>query len=222
MKTYWKISGPSAAPNAPCLAFYKYDGSNLRFEWSKKRGWYKYGTRKRLFDHTDDEFGPAIQVFEETYADELEKVFTSKSFKKDHRGVQQAVVFCEFFGPHSFAGQHQPEDPKELVLFDVALHKKGIMLPRDFLDQFGHLKVPEVIYEGNFNRQLITDVMDGKYPVDEGVVAKGILLGKKKNPQHGLWMAKIKTRSWMDRLREKAETIKGLQQILKENEREQS
>ena len=221
MKSYWEIPGPSAAPKVRCHAFYKYDGSNLRFEWSKKRGWYKYATRRRLFDHTDEDFGGAIKVFQETYADDLAKVFTSKSFTKTFRGIQQAIVFCEYFGPHSFAGMHQPEDKMELVLFDVVPHKKGFLLPRDFLKHFGHLKVPEVVYEGNFNRQLVMDVINGKYPVDEGVVAKGIVLGKKKSPQHGLWMAKIKTRSWMERLRKKAETVAGLRQTLLENEKEQ-
>ena len=31
----------------------------------------------------------------------------------------------------------------------------------------------EVIYEGNLNRQFIMDVKSGKYPVFEGVIAKG-------------------------------------------------
>lgn len=109
----------------------------------------------------------------------------------------------------------------ELVLFDVNPHKKGILLPRVFLKHFGHLKVPEVVYEGNFNKQFVRDVIDGKYPVDEGVVAKGFTVGKKTSPEHGLWMAKIKTRSWMERLQEKAKTVAALRQVLLENEREQ-
>ena len=28
--------------------FDKLDGSNLRFEWTKKKGWYKFGTRSWL------------------------------------------------------------------------------------------------------------------------------------------------------------------------------
>ena len=30
------------------IAFDKIDGSNLRFEWSRKRGFYKFGTRKMI------------------------------------------------------------------------------------------------------------------------------------------------------------------------------
>jgi hypothetical protein len=42
--------------------FDKLDGSNLRFEWKRKGGWYKYGTRHRLFDATDPGFGSAIEL----------------------------------------------------------------------------------------------------------------------------------------------------------------
>jgi hypothetical protein len=219
MKQYWEIPGPSKAPHAPCIAFDKLDGSNLRFEWSKKRGWYKFGTRKRLFDKSDEEYGCAIQIFQDTYADDIVEVFKKN---KAYRGVQQAIVFCEFYGPNSFAGQHVETDPKELMLFDVSIHKKGIVLPREFINHFGHLKTPTVIYEGNFNKQLFQDVRDGKYSVtEEGVVCKGVLLGKKKNPQHGLWMSKIKTKKWFERLQQRAEKIESLKKVLADNLKEQ-
>ena len=79
MKSYRSIDGPSKAPQKPCIAFYKYDGSNLRFEWSKKRNWYKFGTRRRLFDESDDKYGQAIPMFLERLAPGLEKVFKKKS-----------------------------------------------------------------------------------------------------------------------------------------------
>ena len=34
------------------IAFGKYDGSNIRAEWSQKKGFYKFGTRKRLLDES--------------------------------------------------------------------------------------------------------------------------------------------------------------------------
>jgi hypothetical protein len=46
-------------PNA--YVFDKVDGSNLRFEWSKKKGWHKFGTLSRLFDQSDWQFGRAIR-----------------------------------------------------------------------------------------------------------------------------------------------------------------
>lgn len=218
MKTYPSIVGPSKSPQGPCLAFYKYDGSNLRFEWSKKRGWWKFGTRKRLFDANDVEYGGAIKLFQETYADELEKVFKNN---KNYRGIEIATVFCEWFGPSSFAGYHDWEEPHEVMLFDVEIHKKGMVLPRDFVKDFGHLKIAEVIYEGNFCKQFVQDVKEGKYPVAEGVVAKGIILGKKSNPQHGLWLSKVKTLWWLNELKNRAKTDAVFRQALLENLSEQ-
>ncbi len=41
MLAYPEIPGPAKAPlGRPCIAFAKYDGSNLRFEWTPKRGWH--------------------------------------------------------------------------------------------------------------------------------------------------------------------------------------
>ena len=31
-------------------SFIKYDGSNLRFCWNRKRGWYKFGSRNVMID----------------------------------------------------------------------------------------------------------------------------------------------------------------------------
>ena len=74
MKQYPHIVGPSKAPREHCIAFYKYDGSNVRFEWSKKRGWYKFGTRTQLIDENVEIFGQAIPVFKNTLAEGIEKV----------------------------------------------------------------------------------------------------------------------------------------------------
>ena len=67
-----------------------------------------------------------------------------------------------------------------------------------------------IVYHGNFGKQLVQDVMNGKYNVKEGIVAKGVKPGK-KNAQHRLWMAKIKTRSWIEKLKEKAGMSSNLQ-----------
>jgi hypothetical protein len=107
------------------------------------------------------------------------------------------TVFAEFFGPNSFAGDHVPEDPKELILFDVNPLKKGFVSPRDFVKHFGDLRyTAEVLYEGDLTEEFIQDVIDGKVPVQEGVVAKG-------NSGHQLWSCKIKTASWVERVKDK-------------------
>jgi len=217
LKSYLSIPGPRDCPiGRPCIAFYKHDGSNLRFDWSKKQGWFRFGTRRRLFDHTDPDFGGAIEIFQNKYADAIAKIIKDD---KDYRGVRSCLVFCEYEGPSSFAGYHDPDEPKDLILLDVNPHKKGIVVPRTFLKKFGHLHIPEVVYEGNFNRDFMRAVREGEFDVKEGVVAKGLKPGG--HPQHSLWMAKVKTKWWLDELRKRAEEDERLKLVLEENEREQ-
>ena len=222
MKSYWEIPGPSKSPQSPCIAFNKYDGANLRFEWSKKRGWYKFGSRNILIDHTSEQFGPAIPLFLETLGEPLVEVFKdSKAF----RGVDSFIVYCEYCSANSFAGWFPKDEPKELVLIDVNPHKKGFVLPRDFVKLFGHLRSAEVVYEGNFGPEFVQDVREGKYNlgnVKEGVVAKGIIDGKRSNSVHGLWMSKVKTKWWLEELKRKASTDAEFRKILLDNIREQS
>lgn len=206
MKEYPKILGPKGAPHLPCLAFRKYDGSNLRFSWSTNGGWCKFGTRHRLFDQTDPDFGGAVDLFMNKYASPIEAVIRKD---KAFRGVREVICYAEYFGPHSFAGQHDPKhpalamvgvtanEPMDLVLFDVNLHKKGLMPPRQFINTFDHLPIAEVVYEGNLNSSFISDVQDGRYPVVEGVVCKGC----EGKPPHGIWMRKIKTKTYLDDLK---------------------
>lgn len=217
MKQYWEIPGPSKAPHSHCIAFYKYDGSNIRCEWSRKRGWYKFGSRKVLIDDSSS-LGEAIEIFKKTYADDLERIFIKN---KVFRNYQNVIVFCEFFGSNSFAGWHDPDDEKEIILIDVNIHKRGIMPPRDFIKTFRQLKIAEIVYEGNFSKQFIQDVKNNKYPVKEGVVAKGILPGR-KSEQHSLWMVKCKTSWWFDKLKQKvSENPEIFKQTLQENLQEQ-
>ena len=68
--------------------------------------------------------------------------------------------------------------------------------PKQFCADFGHLHVARVIYEGKLTGKFAEDVRTGKYGVSEGVVCKGGLGGGK------LWMAKIKTYAYMERLKQ--------------------
>ncbi|MCE9568275.1 MAG: hypothetical protein K8U57_40260 [Planctomycetes bacterium] len=206
MKEYPSILGPDNAPELPCIAFRKYDGSNLRFAWKRGKGWCQFGTRRRLFKPTDPEFGCAIELFQDKYAAGVEKVIYDDSH---FRNAAEVICFCEFFGPHSFAGAHDPNhsalkavgvthnDPKDVVLFDVNVLKKGLMPPRRFLDTFGHLPVAEVIYEGDFTAAFVRDVREGKFAVGEGVICKGV-----EGPApHGIWMRKVKTLRYLEELK---------------------
>jgi hypothetical protein len=202
MKQYPTIENSSKAPRQECYGFVKYDGSNLRFEWSKKQGWHKFGTRHLMFDESSL-FGPAIPLFKEKYADDLEKVFRHKDF----RGVDRFIVFAEWFGAKSFAGQHDENDPKDIVLFDVNPHKKGFLSPKQFIDYFGHLKIAETVWHGNLGKELIAKVRASDFEfvdfrsafpivteVPEGIVCKG-------GSGHDLWMAKIKSLNYFEEIK---------------------
>lgn len=103
------------------------------------------------------------------------------------------------------------------MLFDVNIHKRGFVLPRQFVKDFGHLDAAHVVYEGPFDKQLIQDVKENKFDLKEGIVAKGV----SGNSVHDLWMTKVKTNWWMDELRRRAKEQVELRQLLEENEREQ-
>lgn len=207
MKSYPSIDGPSKAPKKPCYVFVKYDGSNLRAEWSRKRGWYKFGTRKCMVDSTDPIFGKAPELFVAKYGDDLEEVFRKDKF---FRSVDSVVVFFEFFGSKSFGGMHFPDDPAwDVVLFDVNPVKKGFLGPKDFVKHFGHLKIAELLCTANMGEELIQNVRQELIPIEskyeiraeipEGVICKG------GDGIHDFWMAKIKTNRYKEELKRRYE-----------------
>lgn len=191
MKEYWSIPHSSKAPREYCYAFYKHDGSNLRFEWNKKRGWNKFGTRRQLFDKSHPVFGSAINTFMEKYSEDVTRIL-----KDTYRNIESAITYCEFEGPNSFAGQHDSNEIQDLIMFDVNVHKKGIIDPSDFLKLFGNLHIPELVYEGKLNEPFIQAVRSNtlETKLNEGVICKG-------GSGHKLWMCKIKTLSYLDSLK---------------------
>jgi len=186
MLQYPSIDGASKAPiGEHCIAFVKYDGSNLRWEWSPKKGWNKFGTRRQMLDKSTPIFCEAIPIFMDELADQV--VDRTKQLVKN---PERITVFTELFGPSSFAGKHVEGEQKELQLFDVFLFKKGFVTPDKFVEIYGDLKgAAEVVYEGELSREFIADVRAGKYPVHEGVIAKG-----------SGFSVKLKTQAWYDKL----------------------
>lgn len=203
MLHYPKIPGSKNSPNGQCIAFEKYDGTNLHFDWDRDFGWHAFGTRRDAFNLTPEgvaEFcdqhehlRECVSVFETDLRDELSKVLRDHP---NYRHTQTVQVFAEFLGPKSFAGLHQPGDPKELRLFDVRVEPFGIIGPRRFSTDFGHLPIARVVYQGKLTGKFAEDVRIGKYNVAEGVVCKGGEGGG------DLWMAKIKTYAYLERLKQ--------------------
>lgn len=171
-------------------AFDKLDGSNIRAEWSRKQGFYKFGSRKILISESDKVLGESIDLFKNKYLDILEEIFRKNRWKK-------AMCFFEFYGKNSFAGVHIDE-PHDVVLFDVARENSGIMEPKDFLKMFGHIHIPSLLYTGMIDQDIIVQIHNGDLlgMTFEGVVCKG----KYISPGLPL-MFKIKNKKWIEKVK---------------------
>jgi hypothetical protein len=202
MLHYPKIPGSRNCPDGRCLAFEKYDGTNLHWDWDREFGWHAFGTRRDQFNllpagveqfsqaHAHLDQTPAL--FLATLAEGLDRVFRDN---ENYGRFGALKVFTEFLGPHSFAGLHRQDDPKRLVLFDVWAEGFGMIGPRQLADDFGHLSLARLVDEGKLNGKFAEDVRTGKYGVEEGVVCKGGTGGP------DLWMVKIKTYAYLARLK---------------------
>lgn len=195
MVEYPSISSSSKSPRQHCIAFEKYDGSNIRVKYTKKKGFNLFGSRTQLFDKSHPLLGEAIDIFYKQFDDALVDLI-----EDNWPNEREVIAFFEFFGEKSFAGNHEKNDPKSLVLFDLMIGHKNrkFLLPQDFVNFTAPLKIeiPKVIYNGNLNDQFIQDVREGKYNVFEGVVCKGT---KRTGAARGnVWMAKIKTKKYLE------------------------
>lgn len=200
---YPKIPGSKNCPDTACIAFEKYDGTNLHWDWDREFGWHSFGTRRDAFNLTDAgiaqfakqhaHLAQAVTVFQSTLAEPVAAIF------KDHSryaAFPSLKIFTEFFGPHSFAGLHREDEAKQLRLFDVWADPLGMIGPEQFVADFAALPIPRIVYRGKLTGQFSDDVRRGKYGVAEGVVCKGGGAGGKD-----LWMVKIKTDAYMARLK---------------------
>ncbi|WP_372370458.1 hypothetical protein [Candidatus Uabimicrobium sp. HlEnr_7] len=182
-----------------CVAFQKYDGSNLWFKWTQEKGWQHFGTRKFYITADHKLFGPAYKIFLEKYADGILSVCRRY---KEYRNTKEVIAFCEYYGANSFSGIHQPLDKKELKLFDVYLTGIDFVSPHNFLHHFGKLDTAEVVFQGTLSLEFIVDVYNDKYNVNEGVVIKGNKLKRRRKGvnEFEVWMAKVKTQSYLQEL----------------------
>lgn len=176
-------------------AFDKLDGSNIRAEWSHKRGLYKFGTRKRLIDENDRHLGKSVSLIRE-----LESQI--EACCKRNRWHREVVFFFEFWGPHSFAGQHRKDDDHKVTLIDVSVHKQGFLPPRDFVKAFeGKIEIPKVLHIGKVGPEFVRKVHHSELEdmTLEGVVCKAPNPRGKKTGKRVCF--KIKSQAWLDKLK---------------------
>lgn len=192
--------------------FDKLDGANLRFEYSKQAGFYKFGSRTRLFDETDIQLGGAVDLFRGGLERELLRIAMRGKWDR-------AVVFCEYWGPETIGGINSGAKASRLTPFDVWLPSTGLLEPKLFVKRFGSLG-PRYHGRINWTREFLEEVRTGKFDCSfEGVVGKNVQRRKrrgKRGPklqQKYEWLGyKAKTQAWIDAIRARydAETAEGL------------
>jgi hypothetical protein len=202
MLYYPKMPGGRGAGPGRCVAFEKLDGTNLHWDWDRTFGWHRFGTRRDQYELTPAgveafaarhaHLADAPAVFERTLAGPLADVLRGRP---EYAGFDAVRAFTEFVGPNSFAGLHRAGEPKRTVLIDVWPEGYGFVGPAAFVEHFGHLPTPRVVYRGPFTGRFADDVRAGRYGVAEGVVCKGGTGGPE------VWMAKVKTDAYMRRLK---------------------
>jgi hypothetical protein len=170
--------------------FDKLDGSNIRAEWEKKKGLWKFGSRRRLLGTDQDYIVDAENLIKEKYEEGLNRIFEKQRY-------QRAIAFFEFYGKNSFAGFHVKES-HEVTLIDVNPFQSGITNPDELENLYGPLGMAGLIFKGNFNHEVEEQIRSGTLPgiTFEGVVFKMKSQHKQQNP----FMFKVKTRQWLKKL----------------------
>ena len=177
--------------------FAKLDGSNLRFEWERKRGWFRFGSRRRVINENHEIFGNSMDLFLRQFAESFEKHAVNQKWS----GI---TVYCEFWGTNSFAGEHDLEDEKFLTPIDIAVYKRGMMDTDDFLKTFGNIFDLRYLGLLTWDRKFVNQVENSCYPkmAFEGVVGKN----GKGHKRVGI---KLKSKVWIARVIEMYGEEKG-------------
>jgi len=194
MKSYPSIPKKNTSEASKFWCFDKLDGSNIRVEWTKKKGFVKFGTRTRLLGSDQ-----GILYKAEGLAKKEEEKFaeTFKSMK-----VDKATIFFEFYGSNSFAGNHIESDEHKISLIDVDVASYGLLDPEFFVDIFGTNQAydcAKLLYCGPIDALLIEQVKTGTLMgmTFEGIVAKASRAKRFQEPI----MLKIKNEAWIQKVK---------------------
>lgn len=202
---YPKIPSPTGCPLKKCHVFEKYDGTNMHWVF-KKSEWVSFGTRRDSFPYSPVGFEEFAKAHPEL--SEAPKLFDAggllEEFMMRSCSPQEYTLFTEYHGKNSFAGQHQPGDSMRHTIIDLIKGNK-MMSPNDFIKFFTHTEwviangydkfdVAKCIHSGKYTGQLVEDIRNGKYPLKEGAVIKGLV-------DKQTYMTKVKTNAYMERLK---------------------
>jgi hypothetical protein len=120
------------------------------------------------------------------------------------QGWQNLTAFCEFYGTNSFAGFHEPNDPKTLSLLDVQVYKRGLLAPEEFLERFAELPTPRFFGVHTWDADLLERVQHNQL---EGITFEGVI--GKAGTGHERLMRKAKTQMWRDRVRQRFDATRA-------------
>jgi hypothetical protein len=189
----------------PVYVFDKLDGSNIRAEWDKKKGFWKFGSRNVLIDKSHKFLGESIDLIKEQES-AMMKILTEQRWEK-------GIVFFEFFGKNSFAGFHSPEDVKQVSLIDVMPFKQGILSPDEFVELFSEtIPTAKFLFRGNINQDVEKEIRERKM---DGITFEGVICKVKKNKKiDSPTMFKIKTYDWLTKLKEHCKDDENLYKTL--------
>lgn len=194
-------------------AFNKLDGQNFAVKFNPKKSEFDtFGSRKRMVDENDEQFGNTVRYFKSSNIPQVLTNLVKKNKGKGgiFAGIDEITFYFEWYGEHSFAGFHDPNDEMHLALIDVFIKKKGYIEPKPFYDIFctnKEIETPELIYKGVLTKEFINSIWendwtkpDCEYPmVKEGVVCRSSsLLKGQRMPK-----VKFKTKWWINKLHEK-------------------
>jgi len=161
-----------------CIAFEKYDGSNFGWRWDGQTFSKPFVRSGKSFDYYDPIAGPSLGIFDRELKSRLAQLLA---------GVSEAIVFTEYYGPKTYAGNHVEGDEMRLVPIDLWKKGLGFTPPDEFSKLFPETRV---VYRGKLSTQFVEDVRKGRLGVNEGVVCKGGTWGS-------VWYCKIKTDAWL-------------------------
>ena len=179
--------------------FDKLDGTNLRFSWNKKEGWYEYATRTRPLPADHKLYQIGYEIFLNKFADKIVSVASRNNWKR-------LDVFFEFYGENSFAGRHYLNEKQTISMIDLAPNTRGFLNPLEFLELFNDLNIASYLGEADWNEDYIEAVRTG---LVEGITFEGVV-AKAENKQR---MAKAKTQKWIDKVIAEYGEVKGAEII---------
>lgn len=170
--------------------FDKLDGSNIRVEYSLKKGFDKFGTRKKLMS---DDSG-ILNLSKDLILAKEKEVYDI--FKKNK--WQDGTLFFEFFGDQSFAGFHAENDNFKVSLIDAHIGKLGYLQPKEYLKAFDSIEMSEFLGIHRLNQNVINDINNGNFEgvTFEGVIGKAFIRNK-------VVRCKVKNKAWIDKLKNK-------------------